>query len=486
MIKNCERKITLVQSAYQFPWGAAVVEKGGSVHAGKPKLFVELRRLTRFEGVEQPELAAKVVGPILARAWQLDPSADDGVLRPILIERLEELLSELNDDTKRIYLSLAFNLPRHWIADDIKASGYTARTDWLNTLSKDIEYPPRRVRKTGRQLRTDINGYIEHDLAPRIEARLSELDTQEQPQTPEASTRTTDGDQTDSGRHKKLSPVEHWLRRRQVSRPVLFTAGGLSLVLAAAITFLLLDTSAIGNRTSGTATVRTCAQQIGEISTAYPNLPSTLTDFRGAPFSSSTMAVYGVTIDGHPHFVVGPGNGSCIFTHTSADGSINIRVLNDADNEGILETYVPGGIGIVSQDTCSAFPDLRSTVNDVRNNNAACPIAQAGGAHRITTGEEVKGLNAGLNEIAAGKGGEDFENNVPPSAKYPTWVLEVANIGFGPVLDFKAISCTVPQEDTAVCVASFDYFLAELVTQFGYGTPNLSAAFNAIQSYVTG
>jgi hypothetical protein len=309
-----------------------------------------------------------------------------------------------------------------------------------------------------------------------------ELGNEGSPRISEAPSQNEEKNQEASGQEDQPSPPG-WLKRH-ATKPVIITAGAISLALIAAATFFSLDTSAatgiLGNHAS--APVHQCARQIGDLSTADPDLPATLTDFRGAPFSSSTMAVYGASIDG-AQFVIGPNSGSCIYAG-GADGSTYMRVVNDAGNEAIFETYVPGGIEIVSGETCSAFPDLRATVNDVRNNNAACPVAQAGGAHRITTGEEVKGLNAGLNQIAAGKGSQDLEASVPASKQYPTWVLDVANVGFGPKLDFKSIDCTVPQADKAVCVASFDYFLAELVKKFGYGMPNLSSAFDAIRSYV--
>lgn len=474
------------------------------------RLEAALNKLADGRGIWRDDLRDLLDGELrgLKDTLRIEPDIRGSELR----DRLRQhLISEIDqtteprpyggmttEDNRRRYLAVVkycFNLTDN---PKLREMELASRFRWLANEWKVTNRP------SDSTVRRYLRGAIEQmastisapDYVPSLRRSLPfgptaepELDAQEQAQTSEAPAQSEERDHTPSAHHKKPSPLEHWLKGGRASKPVLITAGALSLALVAAITFVLLDTSAangvFGNHASGPATVHTCAQQIGEVSTAYPSVPSTLSNFRGAPFSSSTMAVYGTSIDGRPHFIVGPNSGSCIFAESSADGATYMRVINDADNEGIFEVYVPGGIEIVSNDTCAAFPDLRSTVNDALKNNLACPVALAGGAHRITTGEEVKGLNAGLNEIGAGKGSPALEENVPASARYPTWVLDVANIGFGPVLDFKSISCTVPQGDTAVCVASFDYFLAELVNQFGYGSPNLSAAFSAIQSYVS-
>lgn len=201
------------------------------------------------------------------------------------------------------------------------------------------------------------------------------------------------------------------------------------------------------------------------------------------------MSFYGVALNGAAQTVLGPAGATCSYI-VGGDGSTYITVAGS--EASLYETYLPGGIEIIAGDLCGAFPDLASAVNGQLSNIGSVPICATGGVstlHKLSTGLSVPDLEAGIRKISAGSD-SSLARYLPASSHYTTWQLYFGNVevpkgGAGTYLDYKSIACAAAPSELKICTASLEYFIAGLISQSGYGKPNLSGLYAAIVGYIS-
>lgn len=212
--------------------------------------------------------------------------------------------------------------------------------------------------------------------------------------------------------------------------------------------------------------------------------PADVSDFRGVAFDRTRMALYGVALYGGAQTVLGQADAACSFD-VGGDGSTYISATGS--EASLYETYQLGGFGIVADFICSAFPNAESSVNMQMAGVSAqgpCTTGFTAPANELRTGLPIPGVYVGMTTIPAGSS-PGLVHELPASSRYTAWQIDYADTKITMAtsttnLDYKSMACAAVPAQARLCVASFQYFISGLITQSGYGKPNLSSLFAEI------
>jgi hypothetical protein len=282
------------------------------------------------------------------------------------------------------------------------------------------------------------------------------------------------------------------------SQTVLVVASVLLVVVAGCSS---ANENAGGN--SSTVAVHVCGSAIGLETPAPVSIPSDINPSYGVSIPSAHTWFYDVSGYTNPkdgaYFFLGPAASTCTVSSSAGTGpgSLQMQSIQAGSNATVYESYSPDSAYAADDAACSAFPQIKSVISSL--GSGPCTVTPGEEAQEISTGIPAGGFHVGLSKTLPSQAASDslawqnLTSNVPAASQYVTWQLVLADIALVPAagnqpattdIGFQSIVCAVPTNYRDMCIASFEYFLAQAANIFGLGKPNLEAVYNRIQRYI--
>jgi hypothetical protein len=268
-----------------------------------------------------------------------------------------------------------------------------------------------------------------------------------------------------------------------------------SYYLLALVCELLLVSGCTSSTSTDQTTVQSCPYNRYFDLPYTTSIPSAVSTTYGVTLPSDG-SFYGVTdyssTGGIPYFFIGPSSATCTVVY-GGDGSEDMVATDGNNNATVYEELSPSGESIGYEDACAALPDLASLI--LQDTGESCLPAGIAASTDLTKSyvpdsvdvSMAQGAHIGLSKMPQGGAPPNLPIWPSASSQYPTWQLSVVDLWTdegSPGFFVRSIACAVPQSDASLCIASFDYFLAETVETDGLTLPDQSSIDGLIKDQI--
>jgi hypothetical protein len=267
-----------------------------------------------------------------------------------------------------------------------------------------------------------------------------------------------------------------------------------ALILVAGCT----SETAASSMNSASSTVHRCSIAPGFTTPQPVAIPSVVNSTYNVSLPADASFYSAQDTNGNiPYFFVGPSSASCSATY-GGDGSQSMIVTDKSTDATIYVELAPSGITAGYQDACSVFPDLADLISDDADfmcstgTNTVTSDLTSGLAPDSVDVSMAQGAHVGLLTITAGDAPQELASLLGASSRLTVLQLSVVDlwtdktVPSNPVPGFfiRSSYCAAPSSDAALCVASFDYFLAEESQVDGVKLPNANAVDALIKDQI--